>query len=144
MKRKNKKKEQKKEEEKVIEFDLGDIMKNFFGLNFGEKRKCHGNWKERCHGNWKERCQGKDRKEKCHGNWKERCNKDEKEETNRQEIHRHVACDGCSKTPIIGNRYKCNDCENYDLCGDCLLNKNKIHNEKHTFKTIEKSSKTLS
>jgi hypothetical protein len=30
-----------------------------------------------------------------------------------------VKCDGCAKEPIVGVRYKCTVCPNYDLCADC-------------------------
>ncbi len=31
----------------------------------------------------------------------------------------HVACDGCSIYPLVGKRYSCTTCGNYDLCSDC-------------------------
>ena len=34
-------------------------------------------------------------------------------------VHPGVTCDGCDKGPIIGHRYKCVVCDNYDLCGSC-------------------------
>ena len=30
-----------------------------------------------------------------------------------------VVCDGCRKSPIIGQRYSCATCGNYDLCSAC-------------------------
>lgn len=30
-----------------------------------------------------------------------------------------VKCDGCGKDPLVGVRYKCTVCPNYDLCADC-------------------------
>ncbi len=30
-----------------------------------------------------------------------------------------VSCDGCQISPIIGKRYHCNTCGNYDLCSAC-------------------------
>lgn len=30
-----------------------------------------------------------------------------------------VSCDGCSMNPIIGQRYRCPTCDNYDLCSTC-------------------------
>jgi hypothetical protein len=35
------------------------------------------------------------------------------------EIHPHVICDGCEKSPILGERYKCVDLPDYDLCKAC-------------------------
>merc|ERR1712018_799492 len=34
-------------------------------------------------------------------------------------IHHGVTCDGCDKAPIVGYRYKCVVCDDYDLCGSC-------------------------
>ena len=31
----------------------------------------------------------------------------------------HVGCDGCGTNPIIGERYSCSTCGNYDLCSEC-------------------------
>ena len=51
----------------------------------------------------------------------------------------HAAnCDGCACV-ITGVRNKCLDCEDYDLCTDCLLNPDirKVHDLKHSFFPIE-------
>jgi len=34
-------------------------------------------------------------------------------------IHKNVVCDGCSVEPIVGVRYKCCVCPDYDLCETC-------------------------
>ncbi|KAH8335881.1 hypothetical protein KR074_001017 [Drosophila pseudoananassae] len=34
-------------------------------------------------------------------------------------IHDHVECDGCGLAPIVGFRYKCVQCSNFDLCQKC-------------------------
>jgi hypothetical protein len=31
----------------------------------------------------------------------------------------HVSCDGCKMAPLIGQRYCCATCGNYDLCSAC-------------------------
>jgi len=33
--------------------------------------------------------------------------------------HKHVICDGCKANPIIGVRYKCSVCEDFDYCENC-------------------------
>jgi len=34
-------------------------------------------------------------------------------------IHRFVRCDGCGQAPIVGKRFKCEKCPDYDLCEKC-------------------------
>jgi hypothetical protein len=48
-------------------------------------------------------------------------------------VHSGVQCDGCNMYPLKGNRYKCTQCEDYDLCTKC--NKNKIHSQ-HNFTSV--------
>jgi hypothetical protein len=36
-----------------------------------------------------------------------------------QVIHKNIICDICGMHPIVGDRYKCTVCEDYDLCPDC-------------------------
>ena len=63
--------------------------------------------------------------------------KPKNEKSNQVEIHHGFICDGCGMGPIIGKRYKCKECHNFDYCEACY-EKNKI-NHKHEFKMIEKS-----
>jgi hypothetical protein len=32
------------------------------------------------------------------------------------EVHKNVTCDGCELSPILGARWKCSVCADYDLC----------------------------
>jgi next-to-BRCA1 protein 1 len=34
-------------------------------------------------------------------------------------VHTGVQCDNCKVVPIVGNRYKCTACHNFDLCENC-------------------------
>jgi len=34
-------------------------------------------------------------------------------------VHRNVCCDGCEMFPMIGDRYKCTTCYDFDLCSVC-------------------------
>jgi uncharacterized CHY-type Zn-finger protein len=34
-------------------------------------------------------------------------------------VHERVQCDGCGAHPIIGSRYKCSVCKNFDYCPRC-------------------------
>lgn len=40
-----------------------------------------------------------------------------KEET--EKIHLGIHCNGCGANPIVGNRFKCAVCENFDYCEKC-------------------------
>ena len=42
-------------------------------------------------------------------------------------IHERITCDGCEKHPIIGIRYKCLACYDYDLCDSCENSLNHPH-----------------
>merc|ERR550519_582856 len=33
--------------------------------------------------------------------------------------HQKVCCDACGLEPLVGFRYKCVTCDDYDLCGNC-------------------------
>jgi hypothetical protein len=50
-------------------------------------------------------CCGGDKKEQCCGSDKV--------------VHHGVICDGCQATPIVGMRYKCTVCPDFDLCEAC-------------------------
>jgi len=49
-------------------------------------------------------------------NYKEK--QEEKEAA--QEIHQNIICDGCEQNPLVGPRYKCKECPDYDLCAQCI------------------------
>jgi hypothetical protein len=42
-----------------------------------------------------------------------------KEDVKKETVHKGVTCDGCNVGPIVGNRYKCTVCFNFDLCQNC-------------------------
>lgn len=52
-------------------------------------------------------------------------------EKNEQEslmTFRYVTCDECKVCPIVGYRYKCLECPDYDLCHECFIKDNHKHN----------------
>ena len=53
-------------------------------------------------------------------------------------IHHGYICDGCDKEPIIGNRYKCTVCDDFDYCEACEEKFRDQH--KHPFLKIYKPS----
>ena len=54
-------------------------------------------------------------------------------------LHKHegIVCDKCQVKPIVGVRYRCSMCSNYDLCESCLIeNESKafpFHDPTHIF-----------
>ena len=71
--------------------------------------------------------------------------KNEKEDINKSEsnvnfsqeiIHNRIICDGCEMSPIIGNRYKCQVCSDFDYCEDCYKNIKHVHELKRIEKPI--------
>jgi hypothetical protein len=53
---------------------------------------------------------------------------------NNDDAHR-ISCDGCHSLRMYGDRYKCLQCENYDLCGNCFEKRreSKQHKSGHAF-----------
>ena len=48
-------------------------------------------------------------------------------------VHKNIECDGCGMHPLIGIRYKCKTCPDFDYCENCY--ENKPHS--HEFNKIE-------
>eukprot|EP00411_Alexandrium_monilatum_P016696 CAMPEP_0175235674 /NCGR_PEP_ID=MMETSP0093-20121207/27613_1 /TAXON_ID=311494 /ORGANISM="Alexandrium monilatum, Strain CCMP3105" /LENGTH=936 /DNA_ID=CAMNT_0016529603 /DNA_START=8 /DNA_END=2815 /DNA_ORIENTATION=- len=42
-------------------------------------------------------------------------------------LHERVSCDGCAASPIRGPRFRCRECPDYDLCGECFASKGLVH-----------------
>lgn len=55
-------------------------------------------------------------------------------------VHRGVACDGCGMNPIVGIRYKCYVCPNFDFCEKCEAEKGNEHG--HSFIKLKTSGHT--
>jgi len=53
-----------------------------------------------------------------------------------EQIHAGVVCDGCGGS-VVGIRYKCNSCPDYDLCQTCEA-KGGVHDPSHVFLKIAK------
>jgi hypothetical protein len=57
--------------------------------------------------------------------------------------HRRVRCDGCMMgPPLLGERWKCMQCPDFDYCGTCYARGQHSHTPGHTF--IQQSGDTLS
>ena len=50
--------------------------------------------------------------------------------------HFGITCDGCQNGVIIGPRYHCQQCKDYDLGLGCFQRAKTIHSESHTFSLI--------
>lgn len=64
-------------------------------------------------------------------------NKDDidlKDMEKKKPIHTNVTCDGCGVYPIVGIRYKCSECHNFDYCEKC----EEADNHNHVFLKIKK------
>lgn len=48
-----------------------------------------------------------------------RISAEEAKKPSSQVVHEGVTCDSCGKYPIVGIRYKCSICHNYDFCEEC-------------------------
>jgi hypothetical protein len=51
-------------------------------------------------------------------------------------VHHNIVCDNCGITPIVGIRYRCEFCPDYDLCGSCF---NKNAHSFHSFQAKRQS-----
>merc|ERR1711862_377741 len=51
--------------------------------------------------------------------------------------HYHIICDGCNITNFEGDRHKCTQCNDYDLCGKC--HSNGVHKQ-HAFVKINRDN----
>jgi len=51
-------------------------------------------------------------------------------------VHMDHVCDGCEMTPILGPRFTCKDCPDYDLCSNCHVRRHQVHNPAHRFRCV--------
>ena len=64
-------------------------------------------------------------------------NEEDKKEKNEKLVHPNIICDGCEKRPLVGKRYKCKVCKDFDFCEECYEKNKAIH--KHEFTLINKA-----
>ncbi|KAH3815314.1 protein mono-ADP-ribosyltransferase PARP11-like [Dreissena polymorpha] len=48
-----------------------------------------------------------------------------------------VWCDVCNVSLILGTRWKCRECPNYDMCSSCFNDPKRMHDMSHSFKKIK-------
>ncbi|KAM3130346.1 Sequestosome-1 [Paramecium bursaria] len=51
-------------------------------------------------------------------------------------VHYQIQCDGCNQFPILQYRYKCLECEDYDLCNECFMDK--LRHQQHISVRLDK------
>ena len=54
--------------------------------------------------------------------------------------HYKSQCDKCNARPIVGSRYKCGHCSDYDLCEVCFKTYDSFHNKNHVFLKLKKDT----
>ena len=58
--------------------------------------------------------------------------------SNCRTVHNGIKCEKCFKEPIVGYRYKCSICNNYNLCQDCEEKNAQTGEHEHDFIKIRK------
>ena len=56
-------------------------------------------------------------------------------------VHNNIKCDQCFMNPIIGPRYKCSKCKNYNLCEKCEEKNENTQSHSHYFIKINNEEK---
>lgn len=51
----------------------------------------------------------------------------EEPQVNAEVVHAHVTCDECHASPIVGVRYKCVVCPDFDVCVNCEAKSTHAH-----------------
>jgi len=59
-------------------------------------------------------------------------------------VHIGVSCNGCGKTTIIGIRYKCLFCKDFDFCDDCESQFKIQYDSNHSFIKIKDTNNLIS
>ena len=52
-------------------------------------------------------------------------------------MHNGVHCDGCGMMPLTGIRFKCGNCNDFDLCQNCIGRRGSFHPSQHCFLYID-------
>ena len=60
--------------------------------------------------------------------------------TSQKYVWSRYTCDGCDTKPIVGNRFHCTVCEDFDFCENCEKNNQHGHPFKRTFLTVARAS----
>ncbi len=131
---------EKREKIKIIEKKLKKLLKQKKALKIQiikEKKTLETEEKENDEKikQLKEKLGIKEEKKNCEKNKKKKLKLRGKKKENKKEIHSLVSCDGCHMNPLIGRRYKCETCPNFDFCEACYKKEKEKHG--HQFKVVE-------
>jgi Zinc finger, ZZ type len=63
------------------------------------------------------------------------------EDVNAAMTHDEVNCENCGKKPVVGNLYKCANCEDYNLCEQCFNQSQYSHFSYHVFMKFQRPLK---
>ena len=66
---------------------------------------------------------------------------EDKKEESKKEVHAYIICDGCGMDPLVGKRYKCKTCHDFDFCENCYEKNKDSH--KHEFKLVEAKAPSI-
>jgi hypothetical protein len=58
-------------------------------------------------------------------------------------MNNNVCCDGCHMKPLVGIRYKCANCLNFDLCENCETQSEETHDPDHVFLKVKRPTTKL-
>ncbi|KAI6653165.1 hypothetical protein LOD99_3692 [Oopsacas minuta] len=64
----------------------------------------------------------------------------ERVDTCKKDRHK-IKCSGCRQTPIVGLRFKCSNCRNYNLCQNCFMVRRTTANHRPNHTMREKQAK---
>ena len=59
-------------------------------------------------------------------------------------VHHGYKCDHCGSEPIVGGRWKCQECQDLDLCDSCHLKDYMAHSRSHSMSFIETPEANMS
>lgn len=60
-----------------------------------------------------------------------------KRHNNCQPFHEHVSCNSCGLVGMLGDRFKCRHCNDFDLCSGCY--NGGAHDSDHSFMKLERA-----
>jgi len=71
--------------------------------------------------------------------------RDSKEAGDLEEVHQGITCDLCAMSPILGIRYRCSVCPDFDVCSSCVTSRTKSgsHIPSHLYLRIDRTTAAL-